>query len=74
MKIEITLPEDIEFILNEMGEEGRILIREILSERLGDLFILKSLAEKSNLTEEESIELGRFINQKLAKRYKKLIE
>ena len=39
-----------------------------------DLFVLKRLAEKSKLSEEEALELGRFINKRLAKRYEKFLK
>jgi len=55
-------------------EDVEWLISDIISERLADLFVLKRLAKKSKLSEEEALELGKFVNKRLAKRYEKFLK
>ncbi len=68
-ELKIKVSDDVGRVIERFG--GERLISELISERVADLFILKSLAEKSDLTEEEALELGSEVSKKLAKRYEK---
>jgi len=72
-EIKFKVSEDLGRILKAC-EDVEWLISDVISERLADLFVLKRLAKKSNLSEEEALELGKFINKSLAKRYEKFLE
>ncbi len=73
MEIKLKASEDLGKTIKAC-EDAEWLISDIISDRLADLFVLKRLAEKSKLSEEEALELGRFINKRLAKRYEKFLK
>ncbi|MBU0906798.1 MAG: hypothetical protein KKD18_07025 [Nanoarchaeota archaeon] len=69
--ITLSIPEDLK---KEM-EKSRFInwsevAREAIRIRLSQLAILDSIAEKSQLTAEEALELGRKIKQSMHKKYK----
>lgn len=47
--------------------------RQAIREKAAQLAVLKAIASKSKLTEKDALELGRKINEGLAKRYRELM-
>ncbi len=47
--------------------------RSAVEEQLDELEMLRKITDKSKLTEEDAIEIGRKINKAAAKRYDKLV-
>ena len=72
-EIKLKVSEDLGRMIKAC-EDVEWLISDIISERLAYLFVLKRLAKKSKLTEEEALELGKFVNKQLAKRYEKFLK
>ena len=74
-EVVVRIPADLEHRMKELPEVdwssvARVLIRGEVSR----LVLLKSIVSKSKLTEEDALELGKKVNEGLAKRYNKLLE
>ena len=74
-EVVVKIPTDLEHRMKELPEVdwssvARVLIRGEVSR----LVLLKSIVSKSKLTEEDALELGKKVNEGLAKRYNKLLE
>lgn len=72
VNITLSVPEDLK---KEM-EDSKIInwsevAREAIRQKVIQLRILKSIASKSKLTEEDALELGRKVNKAVHERYKK---
>lgn len=69
----VKIPEELERTIKEFPEvDWGKLARNAIREKAVKLSLLKSIASKSKLTEEDALELGREVNKGLHERYKKL--
>lgn len=69
--ITLAVPNDLKKEMDDFKElNWSEVARTAIKEKINQLKILKSITEKSKLTEHDAIELGRKINKSLHKRYK----
>lgn len=68
---EVVLPKDLETRMeNFPGINWSSILRKAVEDRLEKLEFLKHFASESEITEEDSIQLGRELNKRLAERYR----
>lgn len=68
---ELIIPEDLEDRMGRFPEVNwSAVARKAVEERLERLAFLKFFASESEITEEESVKLGRELNKKLANSYR----
>lgn len=72
-EIVVQIPEELDIIIKTFpGVNWNKLASDAIIEKATELSLLKSIASKSKLTEEDALELGRNINKGLHERYKRL--
>ena len=70
----IEIPEDLKRRMSELhGIDWERLINTFVREKVSEWARLRLIVEKSELTEKDAIELGRKVNESLAKRYKEFM-
>lgn len=68
---ELVLPEDLKDRMERFPEiNWSIVARKAVEEKLEKLTFLKYFASESEMTEEESVKLGKELNKKLADWYR----
>lgn len=70
----IDIPEELEELASIFKINWQLAIGKILKEKFERLLIIKSIVDKSKLTQEQADELSDEINLSLAKRYEKLLK
>lgn len=69
VNITLSIPKELKRKMDSFIEiNWSAVAREAFKEKISDLEFLKKFKEKSKLTEEEALELGKEINKNLAKR------
>jgi len=67
----VTLPKDMENRMENFPEVNwSAVLRKAVEEKLEKLAFLKHFASESELTEEESAQLGKELKKRLAERYR----
>ena len=59
--------------MTELPVDWSVLIPAFIREKVFEWARLRSIVNKSEMTEEDAVEIGRKVNSGLAKRYKELI-
>lgn len=73
VSVTLSVPEELKRKMDEFPEiNWSEVARNAIREKVSKLEFLKHFASKSELTEEDAIRLGRELNKRLAKRYRKL--
>lgn len=68
---QITLPEELKHRIEEFPEVNwSAVLRKAIAEKLEKLTFLKYFSSESEMTEEESVRLGKELNKKLADWYR----
>lgn len=68
---EVVLPKDLENRMEGFPEiNWSAILRKAVEERLEKLEFIRHFASKSEITEEESVRLGRELKKRLAERYR----
>ena len=66
----LAVPEELKKRMESFPEMNwSAVAREAFIQKIRDLEFLKKFKEKSTLTEEDALKLGKELNKKLAKRY-----
>lgn len=69
VNITLSVPEKLKKEMDSFAEiNWSAVAREAFREKIADLEFLKKFKEKSELSEEEALRLGKELNKKLAKR------
>ena len=71
-ELTIELSEDLKRKMAELPVDWSVIIAVFIREKVFEWARLRSIVDKSKLTEEDALEIGRKINAGLAKRYKEL--
>lgn len=70
-EIKIRVPEDLKREMDKAeGVDWSKVARDAIRKKSSQLALLKSIASKSELSKEDTIELGREVKKKLHHRYK----
>lgn len=70
-EIKIRISEDLKREMDKAGEvDWSKVARDAIRKKSSELALLKSIASKSELTEDDALELGRKVKKKLHRRYK----
>ncbi len=70
-EIKVKIPEDLKVEMDKLHYiDWSKVARDSIRKKITELSVLNSIAQKSELTEEDAIELGRDINRGIHKRYK----
>ena len=68
-KIDIEIPENLEFIRRIPNINWSVLVSKILREKLSEIEEIKRIAAKSKLTDKDAEELSNEINKNAARHY-----
>ena len=69
VNLTVSIPTDLKHKMDDFAEiNWSAVAREAFNEKINDLEFIKKFKSKSNLTEEDAINLGKELNKKLAKR------
>ncbi len=68
-KIDIEIPENLEFIRRMPNVNWTVLVSKMLREKLSEIEEIKKIAAKSKLTEKDVEELSNEINENAARHY-----
>lgn len=72
VNITLAVPKELKTHMDEFPEiNWSEVARKAIKNKISDLLLLKDLTSKSELTEEDALELGRKVNEQIAKRYKR---
>jgi len=70
----INLSEDLKEKMQELPEvDWNMVVSAFIREKILEWARLRSIAGRSELTEEDALELGRLVNKGLAKKYKESV-
>lgn len=72
-EIKFKVPEDFREFFKVDPLLLQIAFQRFVEEKLEEFKELERIAAKSELTEEEALELGKLVNKSLAKRYERLL-
>ncbi len=72
-ELRIDISDDLKRRMLEFPIDWSVIVAAFIRERMSEWARLHSIRDKSTLTEEDALELGRKVNKSLAKRYKELI-
>ena len=72
-EIKFKVPEDFREFFKVDPLLLQIAFQKFIEEKLEEFKELERIVEKSELTEEEALELGKLVNKSLAKRYEMLL-
>ncbi len=68
----LSIPNELKDQMDQFPEiNWSEVARSAIKEKVVDLTLLKEFTSKSELTEEDALELGRKVNKALAKRYRR---
>ena len=68
----LSVPKELKTLMDQFPEiNWSEVARKAFREKVEDLKFLKEFTSKSELTEEDALELGRKVNRALSKRYRK---
>ena len=68
--VTLSVPEDLKKKMDEFEDVNwSAVARKAFMQRIADMEFMEKIASKSTLTEKDAIELGRKVNEGLAKRY-----
>lgn len=69
--ITLSVSEDLKKKMEQLPEiNWSEIARQAIEQKTAQMIMLKSITSKSKLTEKDTLELGRKINKKLAKKYR----
>ena len=69
--ITLSMPDELKKQMEEFGDVNwSAVARDAIKNKLAQLMLFKSIVLKSNLTEEDALEIGEKINKSLHKRFK----
>ena len=73
-ELKIEIPEDLEEKMSELHEiDWSRAINSFVRQKVSEWIRLRSIVSKSKLTEKDALEIGRKVNESMAKRYKDII-
>jgi predicted transcriptional regulator len=72
-EITIKISDDLKHKMEEFSMNWDSIIDAIIRNKISEWERFRSIVSKSKLTEEDALELGKKINEGLAKRYKRLL-
>jgi len=72
-ELRIDISEDLKRKMAELPVDWSVIIATFIREKVFEWVRLRSIVNKSKLTEEDALEIGRKVNLGLAKRYKELM-
>ena len=68
----LSVPKELKTLMDQFPEiNWSEVARKAFREKVEDLKFLKEFTSKSELTEEDALELGRKVNRALSKRYRR---
>ena len=68
----LSVPKELKTLMDQFPEiNWSEVARKAFREKVEDLRFLKEFTSKSELTEEDALELGRKVNRALSKRYRR---
>jgi hypothetical protein len=73
VELKIEISDDLKRKMSELPIDWSVVISTFIREKAFEWARLRNIVDKSELSEEDALEIGRKVNKGLAKRYKKMM-